>query len=217
MTGKTFRYPTSKPSVLEALPHWRSTLRDRLRGRETPATIAGFFDILGVAEADRCHGDGIRIGTEVQRLKWTRAPRVAEEGGQRRVRTHYSPPRRRNTANRDATATREREAAEAAASVAAAISDAHKEGGAPRASDAETQSQSQSQSRPRRELYTNAPTAPADAGPTDPTWITDDMSAHALGHLIPAITAYRRERGATLAKATRAFKIAIEFLEEAVC
>ena len=43
------------------------------------------------------------------------------------------------------------------------------------------------------------------------------MSAHALGHLIPAITAYRRERGATLAKATRAFKIAIEFLEEAVC
>ena len=183
-----------------------------MRERDTPATIADFFDILGVAEADRCHGDGIRIGMEVQRLKWTRAPRVVEENGQRRVRMHYSPPRRRgNAAPRDAAASGARKAAEAAASVAAAISDAHKEWGAPRASDAETQS------RPRRELYTHAPTAPAYAGPTDPTWITDDMSAHALGHLIPAITAYRRERGATLAKATRAFKIAIEFLEEAVC
>jgi hypothetical protein len=211
MTRKTFRYPTSKPSVLDTIPHWRSLLRDRLRERETSATIADFFEILGIAEVDRCHGDGIRIGMEVQRLKWSRASRVVEENGQRRVRMYYSPPRRRNTANRDATATRARKAAEAAASVAAAISDAHKEWGAPRASDAETQS------RPRRELYTHAPTAPADAGPTDPTWITDDMSAHALGHLIPAITAYRRERGATLAKATRAFRIAIEFLEEAVC
>jgi hypothetical protein len=216
MTRKTFRYPTSKPSVLGTIPHWRSLLKDRLRERDTPATVADFFELLGVAEADRCHGDGIRIGLEVQRLRWSHTSRMVEEGGQRRARRFYLPPRRRgNAAPRDAAASGARKAAEAAASVAAAISDAHKEWGAPRASDAEKQSQSQS--RPRRELYTNAPTAPADAGPTDPTWITDDMSAHALGHLIPAITAYRRERGATLAKATRAFKIAIEFLEEAVC
>jgi hypothetical protein len=111
---------------------------------------------------------------EVQRLKWTRAPRVVEEGDRRRVRMFYSPPRRRNTANR--------------------------KGAEVGASDAEKQSQSQS--RPHR---------------ADPL-ITNDMSAHALGHLIPAIAAYRFARsGATLAEATRAFKIAIESLEEAVC
>ena len=210
MTRKTFRYPTSKPSILDTIPHWRSLLRDRLRERETSATIADFFEILGIAEVDRCHGDGIRIGMEVQRLKWSRASRVVEENGQRRVRMHYSPPRRRNTANRDATATRARKVAEAEAAVAAASADAHKEWYARQgASDAENQS------RPRRALYTYAPPhpAPADAAQPHP----EGVFAHAIGHLIPAIAAYRRERGVTLAEAATAFKAALKLLESAAC
>lgn len=66
-----------------------------MRERETPATVADFFEPLGVAEADRCHGDGIRIGMEVQRLRWSHASRMVEEGGQRRARRFYLPPRRR--------------------------------------------------------------------------------------------------------------------------
>jgi len=202
MSKKKFRYPISRPSVLALSPDWRSTLRDRLSQRDAPVTVADLFDLMGIPDDKRCHGDGIRLGLEAQNAKWRRTVQLVDEDGQRRSRIHYVAPRNR-AARTAARARRAEKAAAANASVMDAIHDAHQGWSAQQAA-----SDAANAGTPRRAPYTNAPaSASASAARSDT----------ALAHLISALAEYRRERAVTLGQACADLRAALGVIEEALC